>query len=171
MMKRKMDAVNVREHLAENMKERVYATITLVAVIAALWQTAEHHSMGGILASIGGTALALWAATIIAARVSYRAVYSRSMNGGEVTKLFFTSSGLLAPAIFPVLLVLFSTTGILSQKDALFASMIALLLSLFGLSFMAGRRIYTRLSRVLLISFLEMLVGVGVIALKLAVGE
>jgi len=171
MTKRKLDAVSVREHLAENMKERVYATITLVAVIAALWQTADHHSVGGVLASIGGTAVALWAATIISARVSYRAVYARSMNGHEVAKLFFTSSGLLAPAIFPVLLIIVSGIGALPLKDALFAGMIALLLSLFTLSFMAGRRIYTKMSRVLLISFLEMLVGVGVIVLKLAVGE
>ena len=171
MTKRNLDAASVREHLAENMKERVYATITLVAVIAALWQTADHYSVGGVLASIGGTAIALWAATIISARVSYRAIYARSMKRHEVSKLFFTSSGLLAPAVFPVVLVVVSGLGVLPLKDALFAGMIALLLFLFTLSFMAGRRIYTSISRVLLISFLEMLVGVGVIVLKLAVGE
>lgn len=106
-----MNTVAIREHLAENMKERIYATITLVAVITALWQTAEHHSGWGALASIGGTAVALWVATLIAARVSYRAVYRRSMNRSEVAKLFFTSSGLFAPAIFPVLLVSISMMG------------------------------------------------------------
>jgi VIT1/CCC1 family predicted Fe2+/Mn2+ transporter len=161
----------LREHLAENMKERVYATITLVAVITAIWQTADHHSVGGALAGIGGTAVALWLATLIAARVSHRAVYRKSMTTNNLVKLLFTSSGLFIPAIMPMLLVLVSMTGVLSLKDALFAGMITLLLSLFTLSFIAGRRIYTSMSRVIVISLLEMSVGVGVIALKLIVGE
>lgn len=57
--------VEIREHVAENMKERVYATITLIALITALWQTAEHHSAGGAIASIVGTVVALWLATFL----------------------------------------------------------------------------------------------------------
>lgn len=172
-MKRRVDdlTADIREHLAENMKERVYATITLLAVIATLWQTSDHHSAKGSIAGVVGTVVGLWLATLIAGRVSHRAVYQKSMRHHELAKLLFTSSGLLVPAFLPTILILLSGFNVLSLKDALFGGMVMLLLSLFTLSFMAGRKIYTSRARIILISALETLVGVGVIALKILVGE
>lgn len=170
-MKRPDLTVEIREHLAENMKERVYATITLLAVIATLWQTSDHHSIKGTVASIVGTVIGLWLATLIAGRVSHRAVYQKSMRRHELAKLLFTSSGLLVPAFLPTVFVLLSGFGVISLKNALLGGMVVLLLSLFTLSFAAGRKIYTSRARIILISALETLVGVGVIALKILVGE
>lgn len=161
----------MREHIAENMKERVYATITLLAVIAAHWQTNSHHSVKATVFAIGGSALALWLATLISARMSYRAVHGRAVKSTEYRKIAFTSSGLLAPAIAPIVLILGSLTGIYTLQMALTASMVILLMSLFLLSFAAGRRIYDNIGRLLVVSALEMSVGVGVILLKIAVGE
>jgi hypothetical protein len=163
--------VEFQEHLAENMKERVYATITLIAVITALWQVSELHTFKGVLASIGGTVVALWLATLVSARVSHHAIYGKSMDHSELRRLIFTSSGVFTPAIVPVILVLLSGVGLMSIKNALFGGIVTLLLSLFLLSFVAGRRIYPSVSRVILISALEMSVGIGVVLLKLAVGE
>lgn len=59
----------------------------------------------------------------------------------------------------------------MSLKTAYVAGMAALLLSLFLLSFTAGRRIYTSPIRLWVVSLAEMAVGVGVILLKLAIGE
>lgn len=161
----------VREHVAENMKERIYATITLLAIIAAYWQTASHHSVRATVLAIAGAAIGLWLATLIAARMSYRAVHGKSVGGGEYRRVMFTSAGLLAPAITPIILVLFSTTGLYTLATALLISMGVLLLSLFLFSFSAGLKIYTSKWRLLAVSLLEMSVGVGVIVLKLAVGE
>ena len=161
----------IREHMAENMKERIYATITLIALIATLWQTAGHHSVAGAIGSIAGTSAALWLATVISARVSHRAVHGKSLSRGDIFKLMFTSSGLFLPAIAPTLLLLVSATGIIPLRGALFASLIVLLLSLFTLSFMAIRRIYASLGRAIWISILEMSVGIGIVLLKLAIGE
>jgi hypothetical protein len=79
--------------------------------------------------------------------------------------------GLFVPALVPTLLVIVSTTGFMSLKSAFMASIAALLLSLFLLSFTAGRKIYTSPLRLLVVSTAEMSVGVGVILLKLAIGE
>jgi len=160
-----------REIIAENTKERIYATITLLAVIAGLWQTAGDHSPTGAILTILGTATVLWAATLIAARMSYRAVHLKSMRPRDYGKLLFTSSGLFVPAFIPTVLILLSGTHLFTLKTALMAGMAALALSLFAFSFMAGRRIYESLAQILLISGLEMLLGIGVIALKLALGE
>lgn len=161
----------MREVVAENMKERVYATITILAVIASLWQSSAHHTARGAILTILGTVIALFFATLISARMSYRAVHYKSINPRQYQHVIFTSSGLIAPAVAPCLIILGSVTKFYDLKAALMASLIVLLLSLFLLSFNAGRRIYSSTWRLLIVSLLEMSVGLGVILLKLAVGE
>jgi len=160
-----------KEHIAENMKERIYATITLVAVMAGLWQTAGDHTVVGAALTLFGTVAALWVATLISARMSYRAIHDRGMGPAQYRNLLFTSSGLFAPVVLPTLLIFFSLTGIISLKTALMIGMIMLALSLFVLSLLGGWKIYDSRLRLLFVSSLEMLLGVGVIALKLALGE
>jgi hypothetical protein len=160
-----------REHIAENMKERIYATITLLAVMTGLWQSANTHTVVGSVLIVIGTVVALWLATLISARMSYRAIHSRPMIASEYRKLLFTSSGLFAPTLLPVLLICFSATNIISLKTALMTGMIILAVSLFVLSFIGGWRIYDNRLRLLFVSSLEMLLGVGVIVLKLVLGE
>lgn len=162
----------MREVVAENMKERVYSTITLIAVLTVMWQNSGEHSARGAIAVIFGSVVALWLATLISIRMSYRAIHGKPISTKGYRKALFSASGLLAPAITPILIVTISgLTGWYDLKVALMASMIVSLLSLFALSFNASRRIYTSLGRQLLVSALEMSVGIGVILLKLAVGE
>lgn len=63
--------LEAREQFAENTKERIYSTITLLAVITALWHGAAHHTQLGALAAIVATVIGLWLATLMAARMSY----------------------------------------------------------------------------------------------------
>lgn len=160
-----------REQFAENTKERIYSTITLLAVVTALWHSAAHHSHLGALAAIVGTVVALWLATLMADRMSYRAVHGRSMPLEKYRQMFFSASGLLAPAAAPIVLVLISAAGVMELKPALLVSMIVLLLSMFVFSVMGSRRIYDSLGKVLVISLLELSIGLGVVALKLLAGE
>lgn len=162
----------MREVVAENMKERVYSTITLIAVLTVMWQHTSSHSSFGAIMTILGTVVALWLATLISIRMSYRAVHGKAINPLDYRKSFFTASGLLAPAITPILIItLGALTGWYGLNTALFAGMIVSLLQLFFLSFNAGRKIYDNFWRLLIVSTLEMSVGVGVILLKLATGE
>lgn len=162
---------SARARIAENMRERIYATITLLAVIAAHWQTVSHHSVRGTVLAIAGAVVALWMATLISARMSYRAVHGKIVESTEYRRIMFTSAGLLAPAVTPIILVLLAVTGLYSLATALLLSMVVLLLSLFLFSFSAGLKIYTSKWRLLAVSLLEMAVGIGVIVLKLLVGE
>jgi len=115
----------VKEYVAENMKERIYATITLLALIVALWKTAGDHTAGGSVASIIGTVTALWLATLISSRISHRAVHGKSMASRDLGRLAFTSSGLFVPAIVPTLLIMASLTTFISLKTAFMASIVA----------------------------------------------
>ncbi len=172
MDKKRTLTPQMREIIADNMRERIYSSITLLAVMAALWQNAQHHTHIGAIASILGAAVALWLATLIAIRMSYRAVHGKGISRREYSRTLFAASGLLAPAAPPILLIALSgLTHLYSLKSALMAAIIVGLLSLFLLSFTAGRKIYDSTWRLLLVSALEMTVGIGVILLKLAVGE
>ena len=41
--------LEMKEIVAENMKERVYSTITLIAVLTVMWQNASHYSTLGVI--------------------------------------------------------------------------------------------------------------------------
>jgi hypothetical protein len=160
-----------REAVAENMKERVYSTITLLAVLVEMWRDGNHSNIGAIGAIVGAV-VAIWLATLIANRLSYRAVHGKPIGRREYVRTFYTASGLLAPAIAPIVLIVISwVTKLYDLESALVASIVISLLSLFAFSFVAGRKIYDSLLRLLVVSALEMSVGFVVILLKLAVGK
>lgn len=163
--------VEAREQFAENTRERIYSTITLLAVTTALWHSAEHHSPLGVLAVIVGSVVALWLATLVADRMSYHAIHGQSMPVEKYRSMFFSASGLLTPAIAPAFLVVLSWFGVLSLAHALLLSMIALLFSMMFFSFLGNRRIYDSPLRVLGYSLVELSIGLGVVALKLLAGE
>lgn len=163
--------LEAREQFAENTKERIYSTITLLAVVTALWHSSAHHSALGTLGAIIGTVVALWLATLMAARMSYRAVHARGMPLETYRNMFFSASGLLAPAAAPVFFVLLSMTGMFELHVALFVSMIVLLLSMFLFSVLGSRRIYGSWLKVLGISLAELCIGVSVVVIKLVAGE
>ena len=163
--------VEAREQFAENTKERIYSTITLLAVMTALWHGTVHHSHLGVLAVISGSVVALWLATLVADRMSYRAIHGKSISLQKYRSMFFATSGLLTPAIAPLLLVLLSWIGVMSLANALLLSMVALLLSITFFSFLGNRRIYDSTLQVLGHSLIELCIGLGVVALKLLAGE
>lgn len=160
-----------REDFAEHTKERIYSTITLLALITALWHGAAHHTPGGVIISILSTAVALWLATLMSARMSYRAVHGTSIPAKKHRQFSQAASGLLAPAIAPIILVGLSALNIIELKAALFVSLVVLVISLLLFSLIGSRRIYDSWNKIIFISLGEAGIGVGIIALKLLAGE
>lgn len=161
-----------RELFADNMRERVYSTITLIAILTVLWQNEEHHTAIGAIGIILGSVFALWLATLISSRMAYRAIHGKVISRRNYVKALFAASGLIAPAIAPTIIIgISSVPHLYSLRSAITASIIVSLLSLFLLSLNAGRKIYSSFLQIVLVSALEMSVGFVVIALKLAVGE
>jgi hypothetical protein len=159
-----------RTLLAEMLRERIYATITLLAVVAALWQHPDEHQPLGAIGVILGTVVALWLATIVAARISYTAVHGAAIHKEpkylEASK---AASGLLTPAGPPIFFILLSMAGICSLKTALFIGMLSLLASLFLFSVMSGNRVTDGKVKLLVFSAMQTIIGIGVVLLKLAV--
>lgn len=161
----------LRGHVAENMKERIYSAITLLAVVTTLWTHSAALTTRAAIGSILGSVVALWLATLVATRISYRAVYAREMTLKEYRSTMFASSGLLAPAIAPTGLLLASSLGIVTLHDALGLSILVLLASMLYFSFVAGRKIYERRWQVFLVSSIEMVIGLLIVGLKLVLGK
>ncbi|MGB4762008.1 MAG: hypothetical protein WBP12_01460 [Candidatus Saccharimonas sp.] len=157
-----------RQEFAEHLRERIYATLTLLAVMVVLWQHPDEHGVWGVIGIIVGTVVALWLATIIAARMSYRMVHDTSELEPKFREVVSSASGLLAPAGVPVFFVLLAMLQVVSMKWALSIGILSLILSLFFFSLYAGRKSSDSLMKILLYSILQMALGVGVVLLKLA---
>lgn len=158
-----------RSLFAEILKERIYATLTLLAVMVTLWQHPEDHRPLGVIGIIAGTVVALWLATLIAARMSYRAVHHSGDLEPKYREAVEAARGLLMPVGVPIFFVLLALVHIINLQTALMLGVISLVLSLFAFSVYSGRRSADSFGRILLYSFLQMALGVGVTLLKLAV--
>lgn len=162
-------SVMQRSQFAEILRERIYATITLLAVMVTLWQHSEEHSVIGAIGIIFGTVIALWLATMIAARMSYRIVHERGEANEKSWEASESARGLLTPAGAPIFFVFLSLIGLLELKTALLIGVISLVLSLFLFSLYSGRRSSDSWMKILLYSLLQLALGVGVVALKILV--
>jgi len=155
------------DYIADFMKERIYATITLLAVIAILWEGAGHYTPGKAALSILATALALWLASSISTQMSYKVAHGKIMPRRQFISNEVKHAVLLLSAFFPLLLVGVSSLGFISLKLALFVAMITSIGSLFLWSIRAGRSMHSSFKVILVVGCLETLVGLGVVALKI----
>lgn len=159
------------EQTSELLKERIYATITLLALLTIMWQTPDHFTHQGALVSIVGTAITLWLAITVASRMSYQVVYGKRMNVTELRKMLATRKALTAPAVPPTFFILLSWVGLISLSTAFMVSIIVLLLSFILYSVLAGLRIHTTWYEIILSSMVEVSIGAGVVVLKILVGH
>lgn len=158
-----------RHQFAEILRERIYSTITLLAVMVTLWQHADDHSPLATVGIIVGTVVALWLATLIAARMSYRIVHDDHEIAAKSWEAAESARGLLMPAGAPLLFVLLSLTHLISLETALLLGIISLVLSLFLFSIYSGRKLSGGWLQLLFYSSLQMALGIGIVALKILV--
>ena len=159
------------ELASEFLKERIYATITLIALLATLWQAADHFTARGAALSVFGTTIALWLAVGIASRMSYHVVNGKRMSAKAYWQILRSHAALLIPAAPVLIMIGISALGLLSLTAALMISMIMLLLSFAGFSLLAGRRTKTNFVDIILTTVLEIALGVGVIMIKIVAGH
>jgi len=170
-IRQKVSSISVDQRIeyAELLRERIYSTITLLAVVVTLWQHANNYSAWAVVGAVIGTVGALWLATLIASRMSYRIVHDGKELEMHYRKASEAASGLLAPAVMPVALTLISMTGLFTLEAALASSVILLVLSLFMFSLVSGRKIASSFLSLVVYSLLQLGLGLVVVALKLIV--
>lgn len=151
------------ELMADTLKERIYASLALLAVLLTLDPT--HSSAGHAATVIGGTALSLWLASIVSARMAHRMVFGQP-DADRAEKDRQRHAPLLASAVLPLILVGLSGLHIMSLGQALTVSVWTILLSLILWSIMAARSMHASRLATLVLAGILLLIGLGVVALK-----
>lgn len=159
------------ERASELLKERIYSTITLLALLTTMWQVSDHFTHQGALVGVLGTAVTLWLAITVASRMSHQVVYGKRMSLAELKKMLANRKALIAPAVPPAFFILLSWAGLLSLHTAFLVSIIVLLLSFVLYSILAGLRIHTTWYEIIFASIVEVAIGAGVVVLKIVVGH
>ncbi|WP_324605746.1 hypothetical protein [Streptomyces sp. NRRL B-24484] len=97
--------------LTEQLKERIYATITMVAVVVGLSAVESLTTWKAALA-VCATAVGLWLATLVADEQAHRIVHRRLASGRDLRRMLFVSSPLLLSAVGPLPLIGASAVGL-----------------------------------------------------------
>lgn len=151
---------------AEYLRERIYSTLTLLAVMTGLWRHADSYTPRGALGIVLGTVGAIWLATIVADRMSRTIVHGTKAEK-TVSEIKNPATGLLEPAGVPALFIIFAALGWIQLSTALLVGVVVLVVSLFIFSVLSGRKIADSRTSLILYSLVQMLIGLGVVLLKI----
>jgi hypothetical protein len=166
---RRTNRLDIRR-ISERLKERIYAQLTIIAVILgmALSGSATHLS---VALSVIGTSLGLWLATLAAEILAGRIVHGRMMNVAELRHMLFVTSPLMTAGVGPLILVGLSALGVLALTPALYISVAVDTAAMFVWGWVSGRRMGAVGFGAVLSGLVYLLIGGIVIAVKLAAGH
>ncbi|MYS22204.1 hypothetical protein GTW78_18920 [Streptomyces sp. SID4948] len=154
-----------REVDAGWVRERIYATLTMLAVVVAL--AAEHVTALEAAVSVLATAVGVWLTGLVAEEQAYRAAHGRLAGKDELRRMLHVTSPLLNSAVGPLVMVGVSAVGLLALSTALYVSAGVDALSLFGWSYYSGMRMGAGIAASSVAGLINIGVGAGIIVVKL----
>ncbi|MEU7037418.1 hypothetical protein ABZ958_27540 [Streptomyces sp. NPDC046237] len=155
--------------LASRLKERIYATITMIAVIVGL--TAGHAGPAGAAATVVTTALALWMAAFTADQQAHRTVHRSFATGSELRRMLYVSSPLLSCAVAPSVMIALAALGTMSLHTALLTAAWLAIASLFLWGFIGGLRMGGGRLLALIAGAVDAAIGVAIALVKAGAGH
>jgi len=158
------------ETLAERLKERIYATLSMVAVVIGLAQ-GQPGTHRGAAGAVAATAVSLWLATVVADEQAHRRVHHRLARGHELRRILFVTSPLLLSAVGPLTLIGLSALGELSLQNALLVSAWISVTGLFVLGYLGGLQLGGGALGGLLAGLVDAGIGCLVVSVKLFAGH
>ncbi len=137
-VERKASKQTNKEHIAEVLKERIYATLALLAVLISIDTVHYSPLKAGYL--ITGTIVALWAASIVATVISRRIVFSGEINHEKDRDVQLRKhAAILASLPFPLLMILLAWLSIISLSVAINIAIISVLLLMMTWSVLSAK--------------------------------
>ncbi|MEV8100668.1 hypothetical protein [Kitasatospora sp. NPDC085879] len=153
--------------LTEQLKERIYATITMVAVVVGLSVVEDLTTWKAALA-VCATAVGLWLASLVADEQAYRIVHRRMASGRALRRMLFVSSPLLLSAVGPLLLIGAAAVGLMALHTALLASVVVSVVALFVWGCVSGLRMGSGPFAAIVAGIVDAVIGLAVVLVKLA---
>lgn len=153
-----------KEHRATALKERVYVTFTALAVVLAL--KAHHESARTafllLLITVLGTVLAVFLAEVVAHVV----VHEELPPIAEVRRLAAVTLGAATVLVVPLACLALAGLDRVEPDTALWAAVVALLVSLVAIGLAAARRLRLHPLQRLVVLFAEFALGAVVLGLQ-----
>ncbi|MCC3775460.1 hypothetical protein K6I33_006598 [Streptomyces sp. UNOB3_S3] len=153
--------------IASRLKERLYATITMIAVVVGL--AYPGHAAPGVAAvSVGVTAVGLWLTSIVADGQAHRVVHGHRDSGRQLRQTLFVSSPLLLSAVGPLALITVSALGAMELRTALLTAAGVSVWVLFAWGWYGGLRMGANMAVALLAGVADAAIGTVVALVKAA---
>lgn len=153
------------------LKERIYATVTGLAILAGLL-TAEHVTVGESIFALAIGIFAIAAAGFVAEVIAHQIGHRQFPSGRELAVMARTATVALGTASLPLLALLVALFDLIDLDTALIIGMIADAAVLVGVVLLASARTgLTALQRLVASALLLGLVAVVAVALLLAHGH
>ncbi|MDH6544493.1 hypothetical protein [Streptomyces sp. SPB4] len=163
-------ATATAEASAARLKERLYATITMISVVIGL-AASEHVDAVGATATVLTAAVGLWLASLVADQQAHRVVHGRLATGAELRRMLWVGSPLLLSAVGPLILIGSAVLGVMELPTALYAAAGVNVASLFGWGWYGGVRMGSGPALALLAGALDAAIGLSVALVKAAAGH
>lgn len=158
------------EHRAGLLKERIYGTIILLAVLVSI--DTSHTTPIHTLLIVGGTVLSVWAASLVASQMSRRIIMQRlAIHRDALEERFAEHAPLLAAGLLPVILIAASVLDIFSLAFTVNSAIVYSVILMLFWSLLSAHSVRAGRLLTLLVAGLQLLIGLGVVGLKLAVGN
>ncbi|MBD9732303.1 hypothetical protein IGX29_10860 [Streptomyces sp. H28] len=151
------------------LKERIYATITMIAVVIGL--SVGDAGPRGAIATVVTTALALWLAALVADQQAHRTVHRRYATGGELRRMLYVSSPLLSCAVGPAVTIALAALDVMSLDTALLTAAGVGIASLFVWGCVGGLRMGGGTVPALIAGLVDAAIGLAVALVKAAAGH
>ncbi|WP_406087529.1 hypothetical protein [Streptomyces virginiae] len=155
---------------AARLKERLYATITMISVVIGL-ASSDHISATGAAATVATAAVGLWLASLVADQQAHRVVHGRLATGHELRRMLSVSSPLLLSAAGPLVLIGSAALGLMEVDTALLFSAGVSVAGLFTWGWYGGVRMGGGTGLALLAGTLDAAIGTAVALVKAAAGH
>ncbi|MCX4545656.1 hypothetical protein [Streptomyces sp. NBC_01565] len=155
---------------AARLKERLYASITMISVVIGLAGTG-HTEAWGAAATVLTAAVGLWLAALVSDQQAHRVVHGRLATGRELRRMLAVSSPLLLSAVGPLVLIGVAALGVMELDTALLTAAGVNVASLFAWGCFGGIRMGGGTVAALLAGALDAAIGTAVALVKAAAGH
>ncbi|MFB8026572.1 MULTISPECIES: hypothetical protein [unclassified Streptomyces] len=155
--------------LADRLKERIYATITMIAVVVGL--SLGDVGAVGALATVLTTALGLWLAAFVADQQAHRTVHRHLATGRDLRRMLYVSSPLLSCAVGPSVMIALAALDVMDLSTALTVAAGVGVASLFVWGCAGGLRMGGGVVLAVLAGLADAVIGVAVALVKTAAGH
>ena len=159
-----------KEYIAELLKERIYATLALLAVLISV-DTTQSSSLHVVLI-VCGTITSLWVASIVATQMSRRVIFQGQLDHvQEIHHQIRRHAPMLVSLIFPLIMLSLAMMKLISLEVAVNISILSGLLLLVGWSIGSARSLHAKKFPMFILVTIELAIGLGIVGLKALIGH